>query len=436
MPISRRNFIASTVSAGFAGLVKNDSSAQVLRSGSTSSAADWMIDPRAYTAKINRSHDGNEIEITNGLVSRVFRISPNVVTIAIDNLMTGEGQLRSVRQEAAVTINDYEISVGGLHGIPVQNYFLPEWLEKMTVSPQDFHFAKVEEGKTVARFPWKRQPEWSTTELPWPPPGIALVFHYDPGPSTPVHDVSIRIRYELYDGIPLMAKWIEIENRSHAPITLNSFKAEILAVADTSVSLLETDTPSDFVSRAVSLHVETDYNFSGMKSADANPAVHWMSDPSYGDQALPYLLECKPPAGPEVEIAPGQHWSSFGVYELLHDSTDAERRGLAMRRMMTTLAPWVRENPIFMHARNAAPDKVREVIDQCAAVGFEMVILSFGSGFDIENDSPQNLQAMKELADYARQKGIALGGYSLLASRGGKPQDLVIDIKTGKPGGG
>ncbi len=93
-------------------------------------------------------------------------------------------------------------------------------------------------------------------------------------------------------------------------------------------------------------------------------------------------------------------------------------------------------NPIYMHARYAAPEKVKTVIDQCAAVGFEMIILSFGSGFDIENESPQYIQEMTELADYARQKGIALGGYSLLASRGGNPQDLVIDVKTGKPGGG
>ena len=65
-----------------------------------------------------------------------------------------------------------------------------------------------------------------------------------------------------------------------------------------------------------------------------------------------------------------------------------------------------------------------------------MIILSFESGFDIENDSPQYMQEMTDLADYARQKGVALGGYSLLASRGGSPEDLVIDVKTGKPGGG
>ena len=62
-----------------------------------------------------------------------------------------------------------------------------------------------------------------------------------------------------------------------------------------------------------------------------------------------------------------------------------------------------------------------------------MVIMTFGSGFKIENDSAAYLQRMKELSDYAAGKGIAIGGYSLLASRGAKEQDAAISHKTGKP---
>jgi hypothetical protein len=46
-----------------------------------------------------------------------------------------------------------------------------------------------------------------------------------------------------------------------------------------------------------------------------------------------------------------------------------------------------------------------------------MVIMTFGSGFDIENEKPEYLAQIKSLADYGRAKGVALGGYSLLASR-------------------
>jgi hypothetical protein len=80
-----------------------------------------------------------------------------------------------------------------------------------------------------------------------------------------------------------------------------------------------------------------------------------------------------------------------------------------------------------MHVRNSDPESVHAAIDQCANVGFEMVIMTFGSGFDIENETPAYRMQMKALADYAHSKGIALGGYSLLASRGAAPADRVIN---------
>ena len=67
------------------------------------------------------------------------------------------------------------------------------------------------------------------------------------------------------------------------------------------------------------------------------------------------------------------------------------------------------------------------------SVGFEMVIMTFGSGFQIENDSVSYLQRMKALNSYAADKGIAIGGYSLLASRGAKPKDAAISHHTGYP---
>lgn len=97
------------------------------------------------------------------------------------------------------------------------------------------------------------------------------------------------------------------------------------------------------------------------------------------------------------------------------------------------MAPWTQENPIFMHVRQSDEASVKAAIDQCAAVGFEMVIMTFGSGFDIENDSPEYLNLMKRIRDYAASKGIAIGGYSLLASRGAKAEDAAISHKTGKP---
>lgn len=437
MRLNRRNFLAGALSAGVMNQGASALSAQGLELWPALQAPpDWLIDPAPFIAKVARSADGREMTIANGLVRRVFRLAPNAATVALDNLMTGESELRAVRPEAYVTINDYSLAVGGLEGQPAQNYLLPEWLDAMTADPRAFLFESVEECQPVERFPWKRVAKWSTVDLPWPPPGVGLVFHYKPGPESPVTGLRLSVHYELYNGIPLMAKWVEIENAGSSPFVLNSFKAEILALVESCATKSAPLEGNVLLDMLAPLHIETDYAFGGnMQAARDNPAVRWIHDPSYHPDQVT-LLQCSPPLGPELEIAPGDTWRSFTVFELLHDSSDAERRGLAMRRMMTVLAPWAQENPLYMHIRYAEPDKVKFAIDQCAEVGFEMVMLSYGSGFNIENDSPAYLQQMKELADYARAKGIAIGGYTLLASRGGDPADLIVDVKTGEPGGG
>ncbi|MCX6261007.1 MAG: hypothetical protein NTY95_09235 [Bacteroidia bacterium] len=80
-----------------------------------------------------------------------------------------------------------------------------------------------------------------------------------------------------------------------------------------------------------------------------------------------------------------------------------------------------------MHLRYSDNQSIKDAVDQCAETGFEKIILSFGSGFDIEDTSMINLNKYKELVDYAHSKGITLGGYSLLASRRvGGGNDVVM----------
>jgi hypothetical protein len=82
----------------------------------------------------------------------------------------------------------------------------------------------------------------------------------------------------------------------------------------------------------------------------------------------------------------GNNFTSFYTYTLLHDSDDSERQGLAVRKMYRTLAPQITENPIFMHLTDATPLGIRTAVDQCAEVGFEMIILSFGTATPFADD--------------------------------------------------
>jgi len=78
---------------------------------------------------------------------------------------------------------------------------------------------------------------------------------------------------------------------------------------------------------------------------------------------------------------------------------------------------------------------MKTAVDQCVNTGFEMIILSFGSGLDMESTDTAYIAKMKVAVDYARSRGIEMGGYSLLASRRINDEEDVINPKTGKTGG-
>ena len=114
----------------------------------------------------------------------------------------------------------------------------------------------------------------------------------------------------------------------------------------------------------------------------------------------------------------GGVFTSFKTIELVLDSTEKERTGLAVRRLKRLLAPASQENPIFMHLTANPTDTkaVEAAIDQMQAVGFEMIIFSFGSGFQIESTNEDYIAKIKASIDYAKSHGgIEVGAYDLIA---------------------
>jgi len=400
---------------------------------------DWLLDPTPFRAQVRAHAKGREVALENGLVRRIFRLAPNAVTVSFENLMTGESIIRGVRPEAIVELDGAKYEVGGLSGQPVHNFLQPDWIGKLEANPEAFRFVGYKTGKTEARFPWKKRTEWMPRDMPWPPPGVSLTLEFVApanfgGVESPRETLVqtdgklvVEVHYELFDGLPVVSKWIVVRNGTKQAVRLNSFVSEILAAVEYE-SYVDDNPRWDLPS----LYVETDYAFGGMGSKGGNRGVRWGPDPLYQSQVnynrnTPCLLECRPPQGPDQEIAPGGSFESFRAFELANDTTERERKGLAQRRMYRCIAPWATENPVLMHVRSARPDAVRVAIDQCAEVGFEMVILTFGSGFNFESRDPKYQAQMKELADYAKSKGIVLGGYSLCASRGaGTPADNTV----------
>ncbi len=389
--------------------------------------ADYLIDSSSFVAIATRSEDNREICLDNGLIRRVWRVDPNAACIALDNLMTGQAMLRSVRPEARLTINGKRYEVGGLVGQPNQAFLTPQWLDGMTADPNAMHLTAIQTGKATERLQWQRRRHHAPDAV-WPPAGVHLRMDY----ATPDHqtDLLVSVHYELYDGLPAISKWITVANRSGASISVDRFRGEELALVE-HTNWVESRQGVVFP-RPDYLHVETDFAFGGFTPANANRhAVHWRDDPDFKTQVnyrlqTPCLLVVEPTYGPAQEIGPGETFESFRAFELVYDDGNRERRGLALRRFYRTLAPWVTENPLTHHLLTSDPMRVMEAIDNAKEVGFEALILSFGSGFNMENTDSAYLQRWTEIADYAQSKEIELGAYSLFSSRSvGGGNDVV-----------
>ncbi len=431
---------------------------------------DWLIDGSQYKTIVTDNGEQNKVVLCNGLVERVFRLLPNCATVEYNNLMTGESEIRGIRPEAELIINGTTYSVGGLTNQPVQNFITEEFTNKMNIIPGSFKYIRHEISETKERMIWKPNDKWLTEKSSWPAPGKRITFFYQ-APENSDDDIAaleISVIYEMYDGAPIISKWLEVTNNGRNEVKLNSYKSEILAMVETApkvhygephevrvlckeegalnkdyrITSAQTDAPRDYIDRFTQLFVVTDYAMGGdMEAMKDNPAVRWCFDhPEYEKTGIRYYgqykparLEVTPPLQPNITLKAKSTWESLAAFEMMRDATDFERRGLAECKFWRMMAPWTQENPILMHVMKADPKSVKQAIDQCAEVGFEMVIMTFGSEFDILDASEEYLNKMKELYDYAKSRGIALGGYSLLASRGGLEEYLAISPKTGKP---
>jgi len=374
---------------------------------------DWLLSN--IKAKAGVFKQGPEdIVLANGLVARRFHLGVNLATVALDELTRRESLLRAIKPEAILEIDGVTYPVGGLTGQPDQAFLFPEWLAQLKTEKNAFRFTGYKVGKTEPIVPWKhKRPAGNDT---YPAKGVSLTLDFA-APTGVLAGLTVSVHYEMYDGLPIVAKWVTVKNDGGQPHTINRFISETLATVEHD-SIVEST--NDW--RKPNLTVVTDYSFGGMAQTNSNRTANWIPDPDYKTQVnydlkTPCLLEVRPPIGPDIEIPPGKDFATFRTYELIHDTDDRERQGLQIRRMYRALAPWCTENPIMLHLTSTDPKTVHTAIDQAAECGFEMIVISFWSGLDMEDVSDANIAKFREFREYANKKGVELGGYSLLASR-------------------
>jgi hypothetical protein len=388
---------------------------------------------------------GQDIVLDNGLVRRTFRVKPNLACIDYSNLSNGQQLLRAVKPEARVVIDGKEYAVGGLEGQKENAYLLPEWVDSMHAGKGDFlldHYqigelkpflhwrcADVGDGRAGRRVEAKRSGKQAS--------GKQVDFFFVSGEAG-LAGVSVVVHYELYDGLPLIVKWVSVENGARRVIRVDRVVNEVLGLVEEESAVVGSTSE---MKKQHGIYVETNYAFNNAMRYDiSDQTTHWKADTAYTSQVnydlqTPCLLEVYPEKVSDIELQPGEDFKSVRTHELLMDSYDRQRRGLMIKRMYRTVAPWTTQNPIFMHLVSRNDDEVYRAVDQCVATGYEAMILSFGSHLNMEDSSAANIARWSRLAEYAAQKGILMGGYSLFSSRRISDEDDVIDPKTGKPGG-
>ncbi|MFT6205270.1 MAG: hypothetical protein ACI9V1_002921 [Spirosomataceae bacterium] len=393
---------------------------------------DWLVHPVTQKAEIIK--DGKDLILYNGLVKRAFRISPNVACYDYKNVSTGQQLLRAVQPEAKITINGKPYNIGGLHGQKERAYLLPEWLDNLEIGKEDFAFTDYKVSVIEPFINWKNT-TWSMNKKQATGKRLSLNFV---SKLPELKGLEVTVNYELYDGIPLIVKWVSITNNARKVFVIDRVVNESLAVVEEESAVV--GSPEE-MKKQHGIYVETNYAFNNAMRYDiSDQTTHWLTDSAYTSQVnynfkTPCLLEIYPENVSGIELPTGETFKSVRTHELLMDTYDRQRRGLMIRKMYSTIAPWTTQNPIFMHLVSKTDEEVISCIDQCEATGYEAVILSFGSHLNMEDTSAANYQRWEKLADYAHSKNIKLGGYSLFSSRRINDETDVISPETGKPGG-
>ena len=397
-------------------------------------AADWLVaPPSAWPApSFTQGADGSWT-LANGLVSRTFATAPGFGTVDLQRLGAGgaagasSSALRAVGPEGFLQLDNVTYALGSLMGRAgvFAGYANRSAAGFADANPAGWGLASFELGApTTGGIPWTPGGRGSPVAAAWPPRGLTVVFHLAPPPGIPpAHAaVSVAIVYEIYAGAPLLSKWVVVNSSSAAAagVTITGVTVENLRLlqpfgANAHGANLLYARPDIIYGAAASVSADPQ---SGADPGASEPVLTlgYTSGPnvvlSGGDarrlrHPLAHTRTRESGAGSEAEFV------SFRALELLMDSAEPERWSLSTRRMPRLLAPWILENPMFFHSTSPVVG-FEQQIDQLAAVGFEMFIYSFGSGFVLETADPTYLALVKAQVDYARSKGIEVGGYDLI----------------------
>lgn len=320
----------------------------------------WVLSGESCKASI--ANENGVLTLSNGLVSRKIEVE-NCVTTSLYNHQKG---IELIAEPYA----DFEIKINN------RKY-----------SSECFKFESAKETAPIERVPFKRS-ETMTADYVYPPAGKGVELSY----SSDELKVSVLVRYEIYDDMPVIMKQVEVLNEGDNVTVIDNIATDVLCVKE------NRDT----------LFVDSDYNssmdFLGMdfeKYAKNYARYHYD------------MLEVAPLQRMNLKLKKGEKAESIVAYEMAFATDHYENRLIEVRSMYRRLAPWCTDNVSFFHLISNSSKDIRKAVDQCKEVGVEMVIQSFGSGVNMESGNNRYLNRIKKAYDYGHENGIRMGAYTL-----------------------
>eukprot|EP00039_Didymoeca_costata_P012855 m.187247 g.187247 ORF g.187247 m.187247 type:complete len:783 (+) comp15603_c1_seq4:121-2469(+) len=424
-----------------------------VRGQSCSQSSDWLIHtPESKTTAITISAPspypaGSKIlQLGNGLIERHFFMGTDFsfCTVEYRHMISGQTFFRALSPEANITVNGTDYDIGMCTGQPPTHseFWSPEMYgADLKLSETSLLLKNITILSPTALFPWAPGRRNSSKLINWPPKGVHVVAFFAPPEPSNISQMLVAVHYEMYDGIPALRKWVTVHHTgvpSQPPVVINRLSYELLrapnfAPGHMSIILQQANNPVPFDEQVVP---EQGQSFPGRTNQ------LWFQDPNYdqqGDQEIHvtytyytflvvnygYSVTYQGSTGPGAIVSSeSPMFQSLSVRTVLHDSSDVERKGLAVREVHRYLAPQLLENPInFMITDISSSAKMRLAVDQAAETGQEIVIIGYGAAgwcgmcFKQLNDATFKAWFKQEVM-YANSKGIEVSGYTLMQHNG------------------
>lgn len=327
----------------------------------------WVLNGQDYGSKMEET--AKSYVFSNGLIRREIA-KQSSQTLSFQNLQSGVQLIDTPYADFAVSVN------GKVH------------------SAAAYTLVRAKEVPCAERIALHKT-DTMTTDGVYPPPGKALLLHYA-AEGLP----AVTVRYEIYDGMPVLMKRLTVQNSGKESITIDNIAVDVLKISN----------------RRDTLFVDSDY--------DSTTDFLGLDLEKYAKHYARYrydTLEVAPQQRMNVKLAPGDTLDSIASFELLFGTKYYEQRLIEVKEMYRRIAPWCTDTVTFFHLISNSPRAIRKAVDQCREIGIEMIIQSFGSGVNMESGSARYLNRIKKAYDYGHSKGIRMGAYTLAYVKNYRP---------------